>query len=174
MATQTQRESACELMDWLLAHREQVHYPPVVNGNIERQMSIAWLNDFPLSHRISQLKGVVLSKRGLIVDCSQMATAVILAVGCKNPNGRPIDGYTGTLLATLPHYTDARAAYPLALAVFGPGTGHHVAVVRHRDVVHGNPVLFSQGQESDPRMISLLSEAAGQPHPVTMLSVADL
>lgn len=168
MATQTQRDAACEVMDYLYEHREQVHYPPIVNGQIIRQMSIAHVHSF------AQVKALVNSSRGLIVDCSQSVTMIVLAVGCKNPNGGPVDGYTGTLLANLPRYSDPREAFPMGLAVFGGGTGHHVVMVRHRDHLHGNPICFSQGSEPDPRYLALLSEAAGQPRPVTMLSVAAL
>lgn len=168
MATTAQRNAACELMDWLHEHREQVHYPPIVNGRIIRQENVAWIRS------VADVKRRVLSAKGWTVDCSQSVTAIILAVGCRNPNGANIDGYTGTLLAHLPHYRQAKEAYPMALAVFGGGTGHHVVMVRHTDLVHGNPVVWSQGQESDPRYLSLSQEAAGQPAPVTMLSVAHL
>lgn len=168
MATATQRNQLAGLMDFLIEHRSSVHYPPIVHGAIIRREIVHDIRT------IAELKRRVRRTGGWTVDCSQTVTALLLAVGCRNPNGLDADGFTGTLLEHLPHYTDARKAYVGALAVFGPGTGHHVAMVRHRDVVHGNPVMCSQGQESDPRMINLLTEAAYQPHPVVMLSIAHL
>jgi hypothetical protein len=168
MATQAQRNAIAGLLDFLLEHRGQVHYPPIVHGQIVRRETVHDIRT------VAELKRRVRRTEGWTVDCSQCVTGVLLAAGCRNPNGFNTDGFTGTLLEHLPHYHDPRAAYIGALAVFGPGTGHHVAIVRHRDTHHGNPVMLSQGQESDPRMINLLTEAAYQPHPVTMLSIAHL
>jgi len=168
VATAAQRNQIAGLLDFLVEHRAQVHYPPIVHGQIIRREIVHDIRT------VAELKRRVRRTEGWTVDCSQCVTAVLLAVGCRNPNGINADGFTGTLLDHLPHYHDPRAAYIGALAVFGPRTGHHVAMVRHRDTVHGNPVLCSQGQESDPRMIGLLTEAAYQPAPVTMLSTAHL
>lgn len=157
-----QRNELAALMDWCFAERARIHYPP---GDV-RRTTVAGIGS------VEDLKAAVMQSGGWSVDCSQMCYALLGAVGLKPPNQ---DGATGSMLADLlPHYTDARKAFVGALAVFGPGSGHHVAMVRHRDVVHGNPVVFSHGQESDPRMISLLTEAAHQPAPVTLLSIAHL
>lgn len=163
--TSGQRDQLAALMDWCLTHRDRIHYPPVIHHQIIRQRTVHDLTS------AAKLKAAVLAHGGLIVDCSQMCSALLNAVGAPL---HFIDGATGSMLDELPHYTDPRAAYIGALAVFGQYPGHHVGMVRHRDTHHGNPVLFSQGQESDPRMISLLTEAAFQPHPYTMLSVAHL
>jgi hypothetical protein len=167
MATTAQRDELCTIMDYLHAHAVQVHYPPISHGQIERTESVASINSF------ADIKVRVERHGGWTVDCSQCVIALLGAVGL---HVRDRDGFTGTLLTdpSLFHYRDPRHAYPGALAVFGPPPGHHVVMVRHRDAVHGNPVVFSQGQESDPRYLSLLSEAAGQPPPVTMLSIAGL
>jgi hypothetical protein len=161
MTSPAQRIQLAQLMDWLHEHRDRVHYP---HGDIRTET----VSDI---HSVEQVHARVLRRAGWTVDCSQTVIALLLAVGLKVPDP---NGYTGTLLADLPHYQDARAAYIGALAVYGPGSGHHVTMTRHRDTVHGNPVQFSQGQESDPRFISLLTEAQFQPHPVTMLSIAHL
>ena len=151
-------------MDYLLAHRGQVHYPPhdVRTETIHHVRSLADVHE------------LVNRTQGLTIDCSQAVTMLLLSVGCKNPNGANTDGYTGTLLANLKHYSDGRRAMVGALVVFGPGTGHHVAMVHTPDPVHGNPLLWSQGQESDPRLIYLSQEQAFQPWPHTFLSIAKL
>ena len=161
MTTPAQRTELSVLMDWLHEHRAQVHYP---HGDI-RVETVADI------HSAAQVQERVLRRQGWTVDCSQTVIALLLAVGLKVPHP---DGYTGTLLQDLPHYHDARGAMVGALAVYGPGTGHHVTMTRHPDSVHGNPVQFSQGSEQDPSYRALLSEAAFQPAPVTMLSIAGL
>lgn len=161
MATERQREELAVLMDWLHEHRDQLAYPA---GDI-RTESVAAINS------AGALMARVNRKGGAAWDCSQTVIALLLAVGCKVKHP---DGYTGTLLADLPNYSDARACYIGALAVYGPGTGHHVTMTRHRDTHHGNPVQFSQGSSSDPRYINLLTEAAYQPHGIRLLSIAKL
>jgi hypothetical protein len=165
MTTTAQRDTLCELMDYLYEYRDRVHYPPIVHGQIIRQQTV---------HEITSpaaLRARVMSSAGAVWDCSQTVYALMGAAGLHRTHP---DGATGTLLEDLRGYSDARAAYPGALAVFGPGSGHHVVMVRHRDTIHGNPVVFSMGQESDPRYLSLLTEAAGQPAPIRMLSIAHL
>jgi hypothetical protein len=161
MATQTQRDELAGLMDWLYAERERLHYP-IHDVRVESVADI---------HSAATLKARVLRRAGASWDCSQTVIALLGAVGLRV--AQP-DGYTGTLLAELPHYHDPRAAYIGALAVYGPGTGHHVTMTRHRDTVRGNPMQFSQGSEPDPRYVALLTEAAYQPHGITMLSIAHL
>lgn len=162
MATAAQRRELLALMDYCIAHRGQIHYPP---GDI-RQERVGTIKSWVDIHeRISR-------PHGWTVDCSQMAEALHRASGLHLPFR---DGYTGSYLEHLsPHYYDGRAAYVGAPVVFGPGTGHHMALVHTRDTKHGNPLLFSHGQESDPRLIHLSSEQAGQPHPATFCSIAKL
>lgn len=169
MATQTQRDELCGLMDWLHEHGEQVHYPPVIHGQIVRQVRVSRLG----VRTPADMHRLVGARGGLVLDCSQMFIVLLESVGLHVSD---IDGATSTLLRDprLPHYYDPREAYAGAGAVYGAGGGHHITATRFRDPVHGNPVQFSQGQESDPRYISLLSEAAHQPAPITMLSIAKL
>jgi hypothetical protein len=148
-------------MDYAVTHRGQIHYPPG-DRRIETVHTI---------RSVADIHARVMRPHGWTVDCSQFAIALLLAVGLHVPEP---DGYTGTLLDHLPRYTDPRKAMTGALAVFGPGTGHHVAMVHTPDPHGGNPLLCSQGQEADPRLIHLSLEAAWQPHPVTMLSIAHL
>jgi hypothetical protein len=164
MATPAQRRELAALMDYMIAHRGKVHYPP---GD-RRTETIHGI------HTLGVLHARIERTQGLTIDCSQAVTLLCLVAGLDNPNGGNTDGYTGTLLAHLPHYRDARHANVGALVVFGPGTGHHVAMVRRPDPKHGNPLLFSHGQEADPRLIPLGLSAAYQPAPVTLLSIAGL
>lgn len=159
--TAAQRRELVALMDYCIAHRGQIHYPPhdirtETVGTIK-----SWVD---IHERVSRLKGWT-------VDCSQFCEALLRAVGAKLPFR---DGYTGSFLEHLPHYSDGRGAYPGAVVVFGPGTGHHMAMVHTRDATHGNPLTCSQGSELDPRLISVAAEQAGQPWPHTFLSVAKL
>jgi hypothetical protein len=165
MATQAQRDELAVLMDWLVAHREHVHYPPVIGGVIKRQESVADITS------VRELQLRVLRTRGWTVDCSQSVIGLLLAVGCEVPQP---DGYTGTLLDDLPGFTDARASRTGGLVVYGPGTGHHVTMTRHADPHYGNPAQWSQGSEPDPHVVSMLTEAAWQPHGIRLLSITGL
>jgi hypothetical protein len=161
--TTAQRDQLASLIDWLYANRQHLRYPPIINGQIHRTQTVHDLTS------VSKFKARVLA--GATWDCSQTCYALLGAIfGAKVPNR---DGATGSMFEDFPHYSDPRKAYPGALAVYGPGSGHHVVIVRHRDAVHGDPITFSHG--SDPaKMISLLTEARFQPHPITMLSIAHL
>jgi hypothetical protein len=111
----------------------------------------------------------------LMADCSEMATELLRWVGCGDPNGLGYRyaGYTGTMLAHLPHYSDPRQAFTGALAVFGPGTGRHVAIVYEPDPAHGDPLMASHGEPGFD-LVRLSVIASSEPAPVTMLSIAAL
>ena len=89
----------------------------------------------------------------------------------RTANGYRADGYTGTLLDHLPHYYAARNAGVGALVVYGPGTGHHVAMVREPG---SDPLLFSHGDETGPHWYRLSQERTWQPPPVTFLAISAL
>lgn len=161
MATTAQRRELLAFMDYCIAHRGQIHYP---SGDI-RQERVGTIKSWTDIHERINRPG------GWVIDCSQISEALHRAVGLHLPFR---DGYTGSYLEALPHYTDGRAAYVGAPVIFGPGTGHHMALVYRRDTTHGNPLLFSHGQESDPRLIFLAQEQAFQPHPHTFCSIAKL
>jgi hypothetical protein len=162
VATTAQRRELLALMDYCIAHRGNIHYPP---GDVRRER-VATIRSWVDIHERVMRPG------GWTVDCSQMAEALHRAVGLHLPFR---DGFTGSYLEHLaPHYTDGRAAYVGAPVVFGPGTGHHMALVHTRDTKHGNPLLFSHGQEADPRLIYLSQEQAYQPYPHTFCSIAKL
>jgi hypothetical protein len=161
--TQKQRNKLAELMDWCYEQRALIHYP----FEDKRTTTVVHITSVGL------LKAEVLDGRANW-DCSQMCYALLGAV-FGGVHGQA--GATGEMLqdeSIFPHYTDPRAAYIGALAVLGPGSGQHVCMVRHRDTLHGNPVVFSHGQESDPRMVNLSIEQADHLPPTTMLSIARL
>jgi hypothetical protein len=148
------------VMDYLVLHRDRVHYRQV------RPMLTR-----PL-HTLVDLHAALASPRGVVMDCSEAVTLICKLGGLTDPNGLHYNGsgYTGTLLR-LPHYYDPHSAMLGALVVFGGGTGHHVTMVREPGA---DPLLWSHGQESDPRLILLSLERQHQPSPVTFLSIAAL
>ena len=137
----------------LLRHEPQVHYAQV------RPM-----RNVHLTHPVYPMT----------MDCSESVTMLCKWAGLQDPNGLKYNGsgYTGTLLDHLPHYYNPAHANVGALVVFGPGTGHHVAMVIEPDA--RNPLLWSHGQERGPIQVRLHDEAQYQPPPVTFLSIAKL
>ncbi len=160
MATQAQRQHMAALMDWLVAHERLMHYVqkrPMSTANIlEQQLSDKFANGGTIS-----------------TDCSETVTLICRLAGLSDPNGQAYNGYgfTGTMLSTLKHYIDPAAADVGALVVFGPGDGHHVAMVRKKG---HDPLLFSHGKESDPQFVRLSEEKKAQKLPTTFLSIAQL
>lgn len=170
MVTSRQRDELAIVLDYLHEHREKVHYPPVVNHVIHRQVEVADLKIKSLADVIRVLD----SKDGLIVDCSQLVIVALEAVGIHVPNP---NGFTGTLLNDLkPHYTDARSAFIGAVPIFGPDEGDHAAIVRHRDTRQGNPVVLSHGGPPpfNCRYVNVSVESASHHPPTTFCSIANL
>lgn len=160
--TAYQRRELLALMDYCIAHRGQIHYPP---NDVRREKVWTIKSWLDIHER-------VLRPGGWTIDCSQMAEALHRAAGIRLPFR---DGATGSYLDhCLPHYFDGREAFVGAPVVFGGGSGHHMGLVHTRDTQNGNPLLFSHGQESDPRLIYLSQEQAWQPHPATFCSIAHL
>lgn len=161
MASDAQRAAMRYLMDVLLTHRNRVHYAevrPMRSKNITN---------------VYQLKQRIAAPGGLTMDCSESVTLICKLAGLKDPNDQNYDGlgFTGTLLATLPHYEQAGGAKIGALCVFGPGTGTHVAMVYERG---SDPLLFTHGEEGDPSLHRLSWMRPGFEPPVTFLSIAAL
>lgn len=161
MATPAQRLTLGRLMDLLVRERAAVHYAQVRPMRTRRLASL---------HLLQQ---ALASPRGVTMDCSESVTLLCRLAGLSDPNGFHYDGtgYTGTLLHHLPHYTDASKAKVGALVAFGPGSGHHVCMVR---APGRDPLLFSHGSERGPIMIRLSEEQRYQAPPTTFLSVAKL
>jgi hypothetical protein len=160
MATDAQRRHLHGLMAYTLQHEPQIHYAQV------RPMRTVHLTEAELH--------LLLANGGTVsMDCSEGVTCLCKWAGLRDPNGHHYDGsgYTGTLLARLPHYTDASKAKVGALCVFGPGSGDHVAMVMEPGK---DPLMWSHGYEGGPRKVRLSAERAIHRKPATFLSIAAL
>jgi hypothetical protein len=76
-----------------------------------------------------------------------------------------------------PIYENPKAAGVGALVVFGPGGGHHEAIVHTPDPRNGNPLLASHGSPGYHlvRLRDLAASQAASGHPgVRFLSIAHL
>lgn len=150
-------------MDLLVQHRANVHYP-FHDHRTEQIHSI---------RTGEQLRAALNTPAGITIDCSQSVELLCHVAGLTDPDGLNYqqDGFTGTLLKTLPHYHDPGGANIGALVVLGPGTGEHVAMVRHPG---HDPILFSHGQEAGPFFLPLSQERRFHHPPVTFLNIAKL
>jgi hypothetical protein len=152
----------------LLQHEPQIHYPP------HDLRDVLDLRTFQLTEH--ELRDRLAAGGQVQADCSELTTELCRWAGLRDPNrlGYSRPGYTGTMLATLPHYRQAVNAMTGALVVFGPGTGEHVCMVLEPDHEHGDPLLFGHGSEAGPIAESLSVVRARHRAPVTFLSIADL
>jgi hypothetical protein len=166
MASTKARHRALAIWNLLYAHRDKVHYPP---GDLRTE----WIHDVST---LDELDALLARPQGITVDCSQVVQLVCHVAGWKSPSGSyATDGYTGTMLrGPCRQYRQAHFAGLMSIVVFGLYPGRHTAFVVEPDPLHGNPLLGSHGQESDPRRIRLRDEQAGQPQPATFLSVIRL
>ena len=165
MATHAQREHLARLMDVLVNHEPQIDYPlHDVRGPKDRE-----------TFQLTEAQALARLRGGgrLMADCSGMVTCLCKWAGLDDPNGLRYDheGYTGTMLAHLPHYRKPGNAMVGALVVFGPSTGEHVCMVRKPGA---DPLLFSHGFEGGPLYVKLSAERTAHRPPVTFLSIAAL
>ena len=160
MATAAQRAHLHALMRYLLAHEPQVHYAQV------RPMRTVHLTE-------AQLDTLLANHGAIAMDCSESVTCLCKWAGLHDPNGNGYDGqgFTGTLLDHLPHYSNPPAAMVGALCVYGPGSGQHVAMVYEPGP---DPLMWSHGAENGPRLLRHSVEAAFHRQPSTFLSIAHL
>lgn len=164
--TTSQRTHAVAVMDFMRHHAAHLLYPPgdqrTWRDNTSWQMS-------------EQTMEHVLAAGGYWQgDCSEFGSYILKCCGAWHWSS---PGYTGSHLQLLPVYEDARGAYPGALVVFGPGTGHHEAIVHTADHKQGNPLLASHGRPGFDllRLHDLAASQAAAGHPgVRFLSVAHL
>jgi hypothetical protein len=156
MATTVQRDHLRSLMGYLLAHKAAVHYPPN-DVRIRRASEI---------QNETELRQAIVAGH-FVYDCSQTVEILCVVVGLHWP--RPmVNGYTGTMLAGLPHYTNPANAGLGALCVVGPGTGEHVWMVA---APSADPLLWGNGSEAGPDEIRYSQESR---RPRTFLSIAHL
>ena len=147
-------------MDFLVAHEPLIHYKQI------RPMPTL---DFTEQELADHFK----AKKTISMDCSESVTMLCRLAGLADPNGNGYNGqgFTGTMLNHLKHYSSPLSADVGALVVFGPGTGDHVCMVRKRG---RDPLLFSHGTERGPFYIHLSDEKRAQHPPTTFLSIAKL
>jgi hypothetical protein len=107
-------------------------------------------------------------------DCSEFCPWVLKCAGLWRW-AQP--GYTGSHLEQLPVYLNAANALAGALVIFGPGTGHHEAIVHTPDPHEGNPLLASHGRPGYDRVTlkELERQQTNEGYPgVRLLSIAHL
>ena len=166
MATAAQRQHVLSVLDFFHRHAGQLLYPP--GDQRTWRDSQSWnLSEQACEH--------LLAAGGYWQgDCSEFGSYVLKCAGLWHWS-QP--GYTGSHLQLLPHYADAREAYVGALVVFGPGTGHHEAIVHTPDHRNGNPLLASHGRPGFDlvklRDLEAEQTASGFPG-VRLLSIAHL
>src|SRR2546423_7566147 len=109
MATDAQRRDLHRLMAYLLAHEPQIHYRQL------RPMRTVQVSETELRSRLDHGGTIAM-------DCSEAVTCLCKWAGLHDPNGLHYNGsgFTGTMLARLPHYSDPSKAKVGALCAFGP------------------------------------------------------
>lgn len=152
-------------MALLVAHEPQVNYP---FHDIRGPKDAA---TFRLSE--AQMKAALGSGKHLMMDCSEAVTCLFKWAGLEDPNGLGYRyaGFTGTLLAHLPHYSDPSRARTGAMVVYGPSTGEHVSMVYTSGK---DPLLWSHGFDGGPQLIRLSRQRTYHHLPVTFLDVSGI
>lgn len=169
--TEGQRQHAVTLMREMYARRQYFDYPP--GDQRDNRDSYSW------GLKEAAMLAALIHPGMVQMDCSEYVPWILRCSGAW-PFSQP--GYTGSHLQLWEThgwqvYTDARKAYPGAIVIFGPGTGHHEALVLEPDHKTGNPLLSSHGRPQLDQ-VRLRDEQASQTangHPgVRILSVAKL
>lgn len=169
--TSAQRLHARAVMEMMYAHRGQFDYPP--GDQRTNRDAHSWALTEGEMERYLKAGGRPM------MDCSEYAPWCLKCAGAW-PFTSP--GATSSHLAIWtarrwPIYTDARGAAIGALVIFGPGGGHHEAIVKEPDPKHGNPLLSSHGHAGlDELELETLaaSQAAEGFRGVRLLSVVPL
>jgi len=144
-------------MKWLIAKT------PLIDYEQYRPMRTSRITE-------QHLSDLFFHKQKISMDCSESVTLLCRLAGLSDPNGMGYNGYgfTGTMLTSLPHYTDPADADVGALVVFGPGTGDHVCMVL---TPGSDPLLFSHGQDAGPLAVRFSVEKNAHRNPAVFLSV---
>lgn len=150
----SKRDAILAQCHWALAHEPEIHYAQV------RPMPLkAWA-----SHSLP-----------LYTDCSGSTTCIYHAAGAPDPNGKGYSGagFTGTILSSAHQHdlvVDRKQAQPGDLVVFGDAPGTHVVILMQPGSA-ADPMVFSHGQESGPKMYPLsVEQAAHKGQPLTWIS----
>ncbi len=167
MTTQD-RQRLKAILGVLIRHAALLDYPlHDVRGRLDAEtFALTW----------PQAQAHLVAGRHLMFDCSGAITCLYKWAKLKDPNGLAYrrEGYTGTMLDHLPHYSDPKRARIGAIVIFGPATGEHGAVVYEADRTNGDPLLFSHGARGVTGPIRLHREARFHDPPVTFLDVSGL
>lgn len=143
----SQRDNLARMANFLIGEAARIDYVQ------RRPMQLTRLS-------FAEVERILRSGGRITGDCSESVTALFKWAGCKDPNGNNYNGsgFTGTMLAHLPHYSDPARAHVGALCVWGGGSGEHVAMVIQRN--GSNPIMFSHGGTIGPLRISLDVESS--------------
>lgn len=165
MTTKAERAHMHDLMDLLLQHEKQVRYP------IHDIRGVKDAATFRLTE--PGLRSKLKLGGEIMFDCSQAVTQICKWAGLDDPNGLGYawPGYTGTLLASRPHYSLAKSAGVGAIVVYGPGTGEHASMVY---TPGRDPLLWSHGMDAGPVLIRFSAQRKMHRSPATFLSIAKL
>ncbi len=166
--TATDRKRLHGIMEVLVQHAAQLDYP---NKDVRTKLDSATFN-----LTWAQAQAHLKAGKHLMFDCSGAITCIYKWAKLKDPNGLAYrhEGYTGTMLAHLPHYSSGKRARVGAIVIFGPATGEHGAMVLEADAKGGDPLLFSHGFRGATGPIRLHREARFHDPPVTFLDVSSL
>ena len=166
MATVAQRKHVLAVLDFFHAHAGHLLYPP-------KDVRTAFDNE--CWHWSEHTTEVMLNSghywQG---DCSEFGSYVLKCAGVWKWNTA---GATSSHLQLLPVYSNPKDALTGALVVFGPGGGHHEAVVHTPDPRYGNPLLSSHGRPGFDavKLRDLEAEQTSMGYPgVRFLSIAHL
>lgn len=162
-----QRQTLKDLAQLLVDHEPQVNYPlHDVRGPLDAA-------SFALT--TSQMKAALASGKHLMMDCSQGITSLYKWACLEDPSGPHYNfkfaGYTGSLLAYLPHYSDPKKARTGAIVIYGAGTGEHASLVFEPGK---DPLLWSHGFDGGPQLIRLSVQRTYHHLPVTFLNVSGI
>jgi len=166
VATTAQRKHVLSVLDFFHAHASHLLYPP-------HDVRTAFDNEcWHWSEATTELQ--LEHGRYWQGDCSEFASYVLKCAGLWKWT---TPGATSSHLQLLPVYTNAKDALTGALVVFGPGGGHHEAVVHTPDARYGNPLLSSHGRPGFDavKLRDLEAEQTHMGYPgVRFLSIAHL
>ena len=163
LVTSKQRGNLVTLAKYLVLNRDKVHYAEV------RPMRTNSIRN------LAQLHRAIEGPDGITCDCSESITFMYRMCKLEDPNGLNYDGdgFTGTMLAYLPHFENVSEAHAGTIVVFGDYPGVHAIMVVVPD--GSDPLCFSHGGPGGPTMIRLTDCRTGFPGmPVTFLQVMHL
>ncbi len=127
----------------------------IANGLVLRASDIHYAQTRPINYDFAS----ALKRGSWTADCSGSTTSILKAAGAPDPNGRHYDGsgYTGTMLANLPHIP-RRHARRGDLIVFDSSSDHVVMLLEPG--WFPDPLVFSHGSEVGPLKLRLSVEHA--------------